>query len=104
VATVPFRWDVGPPVHQPLLRCFGLLHSLGITFTHVWPLGALESAILPLKVLKLKAFCFVFFLFKDFIYLTERGEPRAGGGAEGEADSLLSWEPDTGLDPRTQGS
>ena len=35
---------------------------------------------------------------KDSIYLREKDE------AEGEADSLLSREPDAGLDPRTPGS
>ena len=39
-----------------------------------------------------------------FIYLTERAQ--AGGAAEGEeeAGSLLSKEPDVGLNPRTPGS
>ena len=36
---------------------------------------------------------------KDFIYLLER--EGTGGGAEGEADSSLSWEPNVGLDRRT---
>ena len=35
-----------------------------------------------------------------FIYLRNREQTEA----EGEADSLLSWEPDAGLDPRTSGS
>ena len=51
-------------------------------------------------------------LFKKiFIYLfmrdthRERGQAQAGGMAEGgEADSPLSREPNTGLDPRTLGS
>ena len=52
---------------------------------------------------------FIFFK-KDFIYLFERERERESmsreGGAEreGEADSLLSREPDVGLDPRTLGS
>jgi len=50
-------------------------------------------------------FCFV---FKDFIYLTERDTTRegtqAGGMGEGEAGFLQSREPDVGLDPRTLGS
>jgi len=35
--------------------------------------------------------------------MRERGRERAqaGGAAEGEADSLLSQEPDLGLNPRT---
>ena len=45
------------------------------------------------------------FLFKDFIYLFERGS-RTGKGVEGQgkADSLLSRAPDMGFDPRTLGS
>jgi len=45
-----------------------------------------------------------------FIYLREKERERTltraqvGGGAEGEAGSPLSWEPDVGLDPRTLGS
>ena len=44
------------------------------------------------------------FFLKILFSLTEhkQGEWQAEG--EGEADSLLSREPDTGLDPRTQGS
>ena len=59
-----------------------------------------------------KGFFSFFFFFKDFIYLfdTERdhacthkqGEQQAEGGEE--AGSLLSGEPDVGLDPRTLGS
>ena len=46
------------------------------------------------------------FFFKDFIYLFERQSTREQwGGAEteakGEAESLLSREPNAGLDPRT---
>ena len=45
------------------------------------------------------------FVFKDFIYLFERERAhKRGSGAEGEADSPLSREPDAGLDPRTLGS
>jgi len=51
-----------------------------------------EGGLVPLQV------CFVLFCFKIlFIYLS-------GGGntdGEGEADSLLSREPDMGLDSRT---
>ena len=45
------------------------------------------------------------FSFKDFIYLKER-EHEQGRGAEreGEADSLLSREPDARLYPRILGS
>lgn len=47
-----------------------------------------------------------YFILRFFIYLMERehkeGERQAEGG--GEACSLLSKEPDEGLDPRTQGS
>ena len=41
-----------------------------------------------------------------FIYLRERVRENIsrGRGAEGEADSSLSREPDSGLDPRTLGS
>ena len=50
-----------------------------------------------------------FFFPKDFIYLfdTERERERSQAGREAgrerdrEADSLLSREPDVGLDPRT---
>ena len=37
------------------------------------------------------------------MYVSERKRTQAGGEAEGEeeADSLLSWEPNAGLDPRT---
>jgi len=34
-------------------------------------------------------------------HLRERERAGGGGGAGGEADSLLSREPNTGLDPRT---
>ena len=50
------------------------------------------------------------FLKKGYIYLFEREKEREreiaqpGGGAEGEADSPLSREPDVGLGPRTSGS
>ena len=51
--------------------------------------------------------CFFFFKIL-FIYLAERATERAqaGGAAErkGEADDLLSREPDVGLDSRTLGS
>ena len=41
------------------------------------------------------------FIFQNFIYLLTR-ESMSGGGADGEekADSLLSREPNVGLDPR----
>ena len=38
---------------------------------------------------------------KSFIYLRERSITAGVGRAEGEADSLLSREPDVGLNPRT---
>ena len=51
------------------------------------------------------------FFFKKFTYLRDREHEQAGGGGGGcgvegkeEADSPLSREPDTGLDPRTPGS
>ena len=46
------------------------------------------------------------FFFLRFIYLKERERVQAGAGAkeEGEAGSLLSRKPDSGLDPRTLGS
>ena len=59
---------------------------------------------------KMKAFYILYylFIFKDFIYLTERDTVKegtqAGGVGEGEAGFLLSREPHAGLDPRTQGS
>jgi len=45
------------------------------------------------------------FVTRLLLTLFER-EHTSGGGAEreGEADSLLSREPDTGLEPRTLGS
>ena len=44
--------------------------------------------------------------FKDFIYLRERGGAQADRVAEGveEAGSLLSWEPNIGVNPPTPGS
>lgn len=44
-----------------------------------------------------------FFLI-SFIYLFERERAEEGRGSEGEADSLRSGEPNTGLDPETLGS
>ena len=50
------------------------------------------------------------FFNEDFIYLLigqrerERAHKQGEGQAEGEADSLLSKEPDAGLDPSTLGS
>ena len=44
------------------------------------------------------------YIFKDFIYLTGRRESvcaQAGREGEGEADFLLSKEPNAGLNPRT---
>ena len=50
-------------------------------------------------------FILSYFIFKKilFIYLTERERAQAGGAAEGEgeADFLLSREPDVGLDLKT---
>jgi len=44
-------------------------------------------------------------MYLHFIYVRETERAQAGGGTEqegeGEADSLLSGEPHTGLDPRT---
>ena len=57
-----------------------------------------------LDFIEIENFC----ILKDIIflrfYLFLRGRAQAGGGAEGEAGSLLSREPDMGLDPRTPGS
>ena len=49
---------------------------------------------------------FVFFFFKDFIYVTERQPAREGTQQEsGRGRSrLIAEEPDVGLDPRTPGS
>ena len=48
---------------------------------------------------------FFFFVFKIlFIYLREGVRAGEEGGSEGEADSLMSREPDAGLDPGTPGS
>jgi len=45
---------------------------------------------------------FIFYIFKDFIYLFESKCTNGGGTEEeGEADSPLSGEPDVGLDPGT---
>ena len=49
---------------------------------------------------KLCFFIFLFF-FKDFIYLFDRQRSQVGREAGKEAGSLLSREPDVGLDPRT---
>ena len=57
-----------------------------------------------LSILKSLTF---FFFKKDFIYLfpwERKKQAQAEGGAEGEAESLLSREPDLGLYPRTPGS
>ena len=43
----------------------------------------------------------LFYFLKDFLYLRERAGKGRGVEGEGEADSLLSREPDAGLDPRT---
>ena len=53
--------------------------------------------------------CFLCVIFlKDFIYLFDRQRSQVGREAgrerEGEADSLLTREPDVGLDPSTLGS
>ena len=50
-------------------------------------------------------FSFSFFLFLIF-YLLEKKKARAGVAVKGagKADALLIREPDTGLEPRTQGS
>ena len=52
---------------------------------------------------------FLFIYFKDFYLFTwdrerERAHKQGEGQAEGEADSLLSKEPDVGLDSRNLGS
>ena len=43
-----------------------------------------------------------FFLLRFYLFIRERDSMSEEG--EGEADSLLSREPDTGLDPRIPGS
>ena len=43
---------------------------------------------------------YLFFYFKDFIYLTQRAQQEGGAEAEAEGGSPLSREPDVGLDPR----
>ena len=50
--------------------------------------------------------CFLFFVLRFYIYLTERKRAQAEGAAEGEgeAGSPLSRESDMKLDPKTQGS
>ena len=47
--------------------------------------------------------CLFSFFLKDFVYLFERESRGRGREREGEreADSLLSKEPDVGLNPRT---
>ena len=45
----------------------------------------------------------IYFLLKSICSLIYEKEHKQGGGAEGEADSPLSWEPNAGLD-RTPGS
>jgi len=45
-----------------------------------------------------------YFLRRLYLVEREREHARAGGGAEGEADSPLSRKPNVGLDPRTLGS
>ena len=44
---------------------------------------------------------FTFFSFKTFYLFTERERTQAEEGAEREADSPRSKEPDAGLDPKT---
>ena len=48
----------------------------------------------------------IYYLFSKIIYFFERVKAQAGEGAwgEGEAESLLSGEPDAGLNPRPLGS
>ena len=43
---------------------------------------------------------YIFFFFKDFFYFTWEREHKQGEGEE-QADSMLSVEPDVGLDPIT---
>ena len=47
---------------------------------------------------------FYLFIFKGFIYLFDRERDHKQAEREEEAGSLLSREPDAGLDPRTLGS
>ena len=49
-------------------------------------------------------FIFFFSFLRFYLCIWERERAWAGRGAEGEADSLLSREPDIGLYPRTLGS
>uniref|UniRef100_A0A7N5K9F0 Forkhead box R1 n=1 Tax=Ailuropoda melanoleuca TaxID=9646 RepID=A0A7N5K9F0_AILME len=69
----------------------------------VWE-GIHAHSLSPLKNPTVLYLSFCFFLKILFIYLREREGAQAGGAAEGETDSLLSREPDVGLDPRTLGS
>ena len=47
----------------------------------------------------------VYLFTYDFIHLFDRAQAgRVAAGGEGEADSMRSREPDSGLDPRTLGS
>ena len=57
----------------------------------------------PHNFLNFFLFCFFKILF---MYLRERKKQQSRGWAEGEgeADSLLSREPDSGLNPKTLGS
>ena len=56
-------------------------------------------------IIKNKNFLFIYFLQemerkREHVFTCAQ----VGGGAEGEADSMLSREPDVGLNPRTPGS
>jgi len=46
----------------------------------------------------------ILFLTKDFIYLRERAHKQGEGEGQREKETLLSREPNVGLDPRTPGS
>jgi len=49
-------------------------------------------------------FCFVVVKIVFYLFERESERPQEGVGSEGEAGSLLSREPDAGLDPGSPGS
>ena len=59
--------------------------------------------ITPATISSIVQFLYLHKFLEDFTYLRER-DHKQWGGVEGEADSLLSREPEMGLHPRTPGS
>jgi len=99
--------DFQPSTPEPVLWVATLVN---IRVSGIWnPVCHLQNSCSPSSITWC-ALCgsvgFSFF-FKDFIYLCERERMRERawerGGSEGEADSLLSREPDAGLNPGTPG-